>query len=72
MMKRRLTVSGMSCMHCVKHIHDALMEIHGVTSVEIDLKTQIVFLESKGIIDNDKIKSTVSDAGYEVLEIDKI
>jgi Cu+-exporting ATPase len=71
-MKKKLTVDGMSCMHCVKNVHDALMNISGVISVDIDLKTQIVFLESTEIIDNNKIKSSVSDVGYKVTEIEKI
>ncbi len=71
-MKKKLTIDGMSCMHCVKHVHDALMNISGVISVDIDLKTQIAFLESKEIIGNDKIKSSVSDVGYKVTEIEKI
>lgn len=71
-MKKKLTIDGMSCMHCVNHVYDALMNIPGVTSVDIDLKTQIAFLESNKTIDNDAIKSTISNVGYKVTEIEKI
>lgn len=71
-MRRKLTVEGMSCMHCVKNVHDALMDIQGVISVTIDLKTKTAFLESKEIINNEKIKSVVEKAGYEITEIEKI
>lgn len=71
-MKKKLTIDGMSCMHCVNRVYHALMNISEVTSVDIDLKTQIAFLESNKTIDNDIIKSAISDVGYKVTEIEKI
>ncbi len=71
-MKKKLTIDGMSCMHCVNHVYHALMNIPEVTSVNIDLKTQIAFLESNKSIDNDVIKSAISNVGYKVIEIEKI
>ncbi|AWI03645.1 heavy-metal-associated domain-containing protein [Clostridium drakei] len=71
-MKKKLTIDGMSCMHCVNHVYQALMNISEVTSVNIDLKTQIAFLESNKSIDNDVIKSAISNVGYKVIEIEKI
>ncbi len=37
-MKKKLYIEGMSCDHCVKHVKDALSEIPGISSVEVDLK----------------------------------
>ncbi|NMM61250.1 heavy-metal-associated domain-containing protein [Clostridium sp. P21] len=71
-MKKKLTIKGMSCMHSVNCVHDALIGIPGVISANIDLKTQIVFLESKKAIDTEKIKSTISNIGFEVSEIEKV
>ncbi|EFG86489.1 hypothetical protein CLCAR_3435 [Clostridium carboxidivorans P7] len=48
------------------------MNISEVTSVDIDLKTQIAFLESNKTIDDDIIKSAISNVGYKVTEIEKI
>lgn len=71
-MKKILTIEGMSCMNCVKQVHDALMELPEVNSVDIDIKTDTVFLDIKGNIDNDIIKNVVDDTGYEVTDIEKV
>lgn len=71
-MKKILTIEGMSCMNCVKHVHDALMELPEIISVDIDIKTDTVFLDIKGNVDNDKIKNVVDDTGYEVTDIEKV
>lgn len=71
-MKKILTIQGMSCMNCVKQVHDALMELPEVNSVNIDIRTDTVFLDVKGNVDNDKIKNVVDDTGYEVTDIQKV
>lgn len=71
-MKKILTIQGMSCMNCVKQVHDALMELPEVNSVNIDIRTDTVFLDVKGNVDNDKIKNVVEDTGYEVTDIQKV
>lgn len=71
-MKKILTIEGMSCMKCVRQVHDALVELPGVTSVNIDLRTETAFVESRTIIDDNKIKEAVDDTGYEVTDIEKI
>ncbi|MCT8976167.1 heavy-metal-associated domain-containing protein [Clostridium sp. CX1] len=71
-MKKILTIEGMSCMKCVRQVHDALVELPGVTSVNIDLRTETAFVESRTSIDDNKIKEAVDDTGYEVTDIEKI
>ncbi|KZL94031.1 heavy-metal-associated domain-containing protein [Clostridium magnum] len=71
-MKKILTIQGMSCMNCVKQVHDALMELPEVNSVNIDIRTDTVFLDVKGNVDNDKIKNVVDDTGYKVTDIQKV
>lgn len=36
-MEKTLSIEGMVCMNCVKHVDKALREIPGVQSVEVDL-----------------------------------
>lgn len=71
-MKKILTIEGMSCMNCVRELHDALIELPGVISVNIDLKTDTAFLDIKGTVDDDKIKNVVDNTRYEVVDIQKI
>lgn len=71
-MRRILTVEGISCKNCVKQIHNALMELPGVKSVAVDVRTKTAFLESNPNLKNDEIKEAVDGAGYKVIEIEKV
>lgn len=65
-MKKTFTVEGMSCQHCVKAVKNALSELEGVKSVEVDLAAKKVEVEGDNLQD-ELLKSTIEDAGYEVV-----
>lgn len=65
-MKKTLTVEGMSCQHCVKAVKNALSQIEGVSSVEVDLATKKVEVEGDNLQDI-LLKEAIEDAGYEVI-----
>lgn len=69
-MKKKLLIEGMSCGHCVKHVKEALSELEGVSSVDVDLASKSAVLE--GEVSEEKIKFAVEDAGYEVISIENI
>ncbi|GAA0740247.1 heavy-metal-associated domain-containing protein [Clostridium oceanicum] len=69
--KKTILIEGMSCMHCVSHVKEALEEIGG-TNIDVNLSTK----EAKGEFDSDsitdnKIKDTIKDFGYEVERIEE-
>lgn len=66
-MKKIIKIEGMSCMHCVKHVKDALEEIKGVASVEVSLDSKTAEVELNENIDNDVLKDAIEDAGYDVV-----
>ncbi len=68
-MKKTLKIEGMMCAHCVAHVKSALQKVDGVKDVEVSLenKTAIVTLTSD--VNNDVLKSAVTNEGYEVVEI---
>ena len=68
-MKKVLTVEGMSCAHCVSHVKNALADVAGVKSAEVDLaeKSAVVVGEA---LDDAALKAAVAEAGYEVVAID--
>lgn len=68
-MKKKITIEGMSCMHCVGHVKDALNELSGVKEVDVNLSAGTAIIESTGNITDDQIKAAIDDAGYEVLSI---
>ena len=67
-MKKTLSIEGMSCDHCVHHVKDALAEVAGVESAEVDLgkKSAVVVGAS---LNEAALKAAVADAGYEVVAI---
>lgn len=67
-MKKRISIEGMSCGHCVKHVTNALNEVEGVKSVEVKLEGKYADIEVENVKDED-IKFAIEDAGYDVVSI---
>lgn len=68
-MVKKILVEGMSCMHCVKHVTDALNEINGVSNVNVSLDTKTAAIEADDNVKDEAIKAAIEDAGYEVVNI---
>lgn len=69
-MVKKILVEGMSCMHCVKHVTDALNEVNGVSNVNVSLDTKTATIEANDSVKNQDIKAAIEDAGYEVVNIE--
>lgn len=67
-MKKTMMVEGMTCGHCEKAVKEALEELQGVSSVEVDLTSGRVLVEGQELEDN-KLKEAVDEAGYQVTSI---
>lgn len=67
MMKKVMEIEGMSCMHCVKHVKEALMKA-GVTA-EVSLEKKTAEFSSEGEVSDETLRKAVEDAGYEVKSI---
>ena len=67
-MKKIISISGMSCNHCVAHVEKALKGVPGADKVKVDLKKNLAELKADGISD-EAIKAAISEAGYEVTAI---
>lgn len=68
MEKAILTVKGMTCMGCVKSVKNVLEPIPGVAGVDITLdngQVSISFDPAKA--GPDQFKTSIQDAGYEVV-----
>lgn len=68
-MKKKILIEGMSCGHCVNHVKEALTELNGVTSVDVNLDGKYAILDAKNDVKDEEIKFAIDDAGYEVVEI---
>jgi copper chaperone len=61
-----LTVSGMTCSHCVAAVTSELSKLERVTGVEIDLATGLVTVDSDQPVNPATIAAAVECAGYVV------
>ena len=60
-----INVEGMMCMHCVKHVEDALKEVTGVKKVKVELEkntAQVEYVPSK--TNEAELVSAIEKAGY--------
>jgi copper chaperone len=66
MITTTFAVTGMTCSHCVAAVTQEVAKIRGVTSVEVDLSTGSVTVESDGAVDPTAFAEAIDEAGYEV------
>jgi copper chaperone CopZ len=64
MTQTQLTVSGMTCDHCVRHVTDAISKVAGVHSVNVKLAEGIAVFEADASLDLQSVKDAVVTAGY--------
>lgn len=63
-----LDVEGMMCVHCQKHVSDALNAIDGV-SAEVSLEDKKATVKLSKKVSDDVLKKAVEEAGYQVTGI---
>jgi copper chaperone CopZ len=61
-----VTVSGMTCDHCINAVTEELMKLSEVTDVKIQLDSGTVDIESDSELNPGLIESAIQEAGYEV------
>lgn len=61
-----VTVMGMSCGGCASSVREEIGDIPGVNSVEVDLNSGTVIIDSEGTVEGVAIKTAVEDAGYQL------
>ncbi|GAT02133.1 MULTISPECIES: heavy-metal-associated domain-containing protein [Mycolicibacterium] len=66
MSTQTVTVTGMTCGHCVTSVREEVGGIPGVRSVEVDLSTGLVTIDSDNQLDPSAISDAVAEAGYAV------
>ncbi|WP_435590389.1 heavy-metal-associated domain-containing protein [Nocardia sp. bgisy118] len=60
------TVKGMTCGHCAGSVKTEIGKIDGVTSVDVDLATGAVRVDSAAPLADADVAAAVDEAGYEV------
>ncbi|MBU3109575.1 heavy-metal-associated domain-containing protein [Clostridium gasigenes] len=67
-----VVVVGMKCENCAKHIKEAISNIEGVTSADINISNKSVIVETNTEVSDEAIKLAVNSEKYKVVEIEII
>lgn len=59
-----LTVEGMTCASCVRHVRDALGEVPGVVAVDVQLDERLAIVEHEGQVDLLTLTEALEREGY--------
>lgn len=70
-MKKKINIEGMSCMHCVRHVEEALSELKGLTNIEVNLQGKYAVCDVDNV-DDKEIVDKIDEYGYEVVSIENI
>ena len=69
-MKKKISIEGMSCDHCIKHVTNALSELDGVNSVDVNLSGNYAIITTVNEVNDEDIKAVLDDAGYDVVGVE--
>jgi len=61
----KIEIGGMSCMHCVHAVRNALGNLDGVTVADVSIGRAVVDVSDMGTWE--RIQAAIVDEGYEVL-----
>jgi len=68
-MTKKLSIEGMSCMHCAGRVQKALAASPGVRSAKVDLEAKLATVEGEELSDA-ALSAAVAEAGYSVVRVD--
>ena len=66
-MQTTITVSGMTCGHCVSAVTMELSLLPSVTEVDVDLESGKVTVTSDSALDQAQLATAIDEAGYELV-----
>lgn len=66
-METTLKIKGMMCMHCQKHVTEALSKMAQVTAVEVNLDAGTAKVTAARSISREEFAKVITEAGYELL-----
>ena len=60
-----LEVQGMTCPSCVRHVNQALVDVDGVSKVDVKLREGVVVVQHDSQAAVDRLVDALREAGYE-------
>lgn len=64
--RAQVTVTGLTCQHCVMSVTEELADIDGVSAVDVSLVSGAVTLVADREVDRREIEAAVCEAGFEL------
>lgn len=64
-----LSIEGMMCSHCTGRVEKALKETAGVKDVTVSLEEKNAVVTAEESVTAEQLKAAVTDAGYEVTNV---
>ena len=61
-----ITITGMTCDHCVRSVREELSQLEGVSDVDVDLASGRVRISADAPVDDAAVRAAVEEAGYGV------
>jgi len=62
-----VTISGMSCAHCVRTVFTSLSGVEGISRADVSIGKAVI--EHDGTVSAEPVREAVSIAGYEVVDV---
>ena len=70
-MKRKLSIEGMKCSHCVGNLKDELTEdISGVDVLEVNLDGKYALVDMDDSVDVKKVQELIEDLGFQLTGVE--
>ena len=70
-MKRKLSIEGMKCIHCVGNLKDVLTEdISGVDVLEVNLDGKYALVDMDDSVDVKKVQELIEDLGFQLTGVE--
>jgi len=69
-MKKTLIIEGMMCMHCQRHVTNALQAVEGVEDVVVDLEAKSAVVTLASDVADEVLAAAVTEQGYTVVSVD--
>lgn len=66
--RAQVTVSGMTCQHCVLSVTEEISEIDGVSAVDVQLASGAVTVLADREIGRAEIAAAVTEAGFQLVD----
>ncbi|MDX9714708.1 MAG: cation transporter [Dissulfurispiraceae bacterium] len=67
MTETKISISGMSCGHCVNRVKKAIDALNGISSSDVQIGTATISFD-EAMIDRAAIAAAIENAGYKVTD----